>query len=437
MEEQTISARFLEVLRKTQWLTPQALEAYMLPMLHRLLRHAAVQTPFYPERLAPLFNGGDPATAPIDLSRWHEVPVLRRTHVIDHLAELHARETPSDTGAAVPGTTSGTTGRAVDHLVSANARLAENCTLLRAYEEFDLDMAVPFAAISGRATPEFAYPHGAKYSAWNGSGSGAPLWVLYVGTPIAEQLAWLERIRPGHVMCYPTFLARVAELAAANGSDLRFQTFISTGEPLDPVTADRISDTFECGVIDIYAVREIGTIAFDCPVEPGHHVCAETNFVELLDDDDRPVPPGAFGRVVVTSLYNYAMPFIRYDVGDYARAATAPCRCGRGLPKLDQIGGRSRGAFLWPDGSRRQFQRPIVRDIAKHLPFREIQVVQTGPNDIELRYLPHEGGPAPDMAGLTAVFREFFNPAAVVTLKPVERLERTTGFKLEQFLSLV
>src|SRR6185436_9202776 len=104
-------------------------------------------------------------------------------------------------------------------------------------------------------------------------------------------------------------------------------------------------------VIDNYGVTETGYIAFECPAGGGYHVCSESVLVELLDDDGNDVPEGEPGRVVLTSFYNFAMPLIRYAVGDLAVAAHGPCPCGRTLPRLATILGRQRNIFTFPDGS--------------------------------------------------------------------------------------
>ena len=436
-EDDAPAARFLSILRKTQWLPPRELHAYVSPLLARLIRHAATQTAYYPERLGPLFDGGDPATAPIDFSRWHEVPILRRTHVIDHIEGLKARETPRDVGVASEGSTSGTTGRAVDFLRSGVARMAEICTNYRLYEIFDFDLSGTLAFITSDKEGTCQYPQGSRFEGWNRTDRSSPLWVLDVATQPADQLEWLERIKPDYVLTYPSCLAEVAAVAAERGSPLRFKTLIATGEPLDPVTADRLMGTFGCDVIDLYAAREIGVIAFECPDSAGYHVAAETTFCEIVDEAGKPVPPGEFGRVVVTALYNYAMPFIRYDVGDHAVRSATPCRCGRGLPKLERIGGRARSAFALPDGNRRALPGLVVRDIARCLSYRELQVAQIDLYTVEIRYVPQDVSATPDIEGLTAIFRTALHPGVAVNIKPVERFERTTGMKFEQFISYV
>ena len=92
--------------------------------------------------------------------------------------------------------------------------------------------------------------------------------------------------------------------------------------------------------------------------------------VEVIDAAGQPCAPGQVGRVVVTPLFNYAMPLLRYELGDYAEVGP-PCPCGRGLPVLTRILGRERNALLvaptgeryWPAFGSRKFTEiaPIVQ----------------------------------------------------------------------------
>lgn len=426
----------MATVRKSQWWTPVEILGYQRQLLERLLRHAATQTAFYPDRLAPLFSGGDAASAPIDFSRWNEIPIIGRGHAIDYLDGMTARQTPQDTGDAVAGATSGTTGRSLRHLKSRVARIAESCAMNRVYEVFGLDLSGSMAFIITDKENRHPYPDGSQARGWNLTDENSALYVLDVGTTAEQRLDWLERIRPDHVSSYPSRMLEVASLAAESNSTLRFKTLIASGEPLDPVTADRLVEAFGCEIIDIYAAREIGLVAFECPDAAGFHVASEAVFVEVVDEHGAPVAPGAFGRVILTALYNYAMPFIRYEVGDYAMPAAAPCLCKRGLPKLDRIGGRSRAAFVLPDGSHKRLLGRFVNQIAERLAYREIQLVQTEIGTIEVRYVPYDDTP-PDIEGLTSLFRSEFHPDIALELRPVERIPRTAGMKLEQFVSLL
>src|SRR3546814_3537656 len=102
-----------------------------------------------------------------------------------------------------------------------------------------------------------------------------------------------------------------------------------------------------------------------CPDHEVYHVQSENVLLEVVDDDGRPCGPGETGRVLITSLHNFATPLIRYELGDYAEVGS-PCACGRGLPVIKQVLGRKRNRLILSDG-RSEF--PYLGD---HEEFRAI-----------------------------------------------------------------
>jgi phenylacetate-CoA ligase len=136
-------------------------------------------------------------------------------------------------------------------------------------------------------------------------------------------------------------------------------------------------------VVDMYSAQEVGYLALQCPESERYHVQAEGVLMEVLDEHGEPCDPGKTGRVVVTDLHNFTMPFIRYDIGDFATVG-APCSCGRGLPVLDAIVGRVRNMLVLPDGQRR-FPRIGATALASVAPIKQYQFVQTASDCIEAR----------------------------------------------------
>jgi phenylacetate-CoA ligase len=137
--------------------------------------------------------------------------------------------------------------------------------------------------------------------------------------------------------------------------------------------------------VDIYSAQEVGYIALQCPRFEHYHVQAENLLVEILDEQDNSCEPGQIGRVIVSSLHNFAMPLIRYDIGDYAEAG-AQCACGRRLPVLKRILGRVRNMLTLPDGRRRwpSFPSSAWSHVA---PITQLQMVQKSRDAILLRVL--------------------------------------------------
>jgi phenylacetate-CoA ligase len=133
---------------------------------------------------------------------------------------------------------------------------------------------------------------------------------------------------------------------------------------------------------DIYSAQEVGIIAVQCPEHPTYHVQSESVLVEILDADGAPCRPGETGRIVVTDLMNFASPLIRYEIGDYAEVGEA-CPCGRGLPVLNRILGRSRNMLRLPSGDR-LWPRYHVSRLTPIAPIRQVQLVQVSLQEIHV-----------------------------------------------------
>ncbi|MCW5954574.1 MAG: phenylacetate--CoA ligase family protein, partial [Propionibacteriaceae bacterium] len=144
-----------------------------------------------------------------------------------------------------------------------------------------------------------------------------------------------------------------------------------------------VADHWGVPLIDLYSTRESGYVALQCPEHDHYHIQAEGMLVEVIDGAGKPCPPGASGSVVVTTLHNFAFPLIRYALGDVAEVGE-PCACGRGLPVLRRILGRSRNLMKFPDGSSRWpvFGIPHFLSIA---PIRQFQFVQRSLEELEIR----------------------------------------------------
>ncbi len=155
------------------------------------------------------------------------------------------------------------------------------------------------------------------------------------------------------------------------------------------ISADKISDTFGCPVANGYGGRDAGFIAHECPAG-GMHITAEDIIVEIVDSNDHPLPHGESGEIVVTHLASRDFPFIRYRTGDIGILDDRTCDCGRGLPLLREIQGRSTDFVVAQDGTvmhglaliyilRDMSEIKVFKIIQESLDFTRIQVVaETG-----------------------------------------------------------
>lgn len=129
------------------------------------------------------------------------------------------------------------------------------------------------------------------------------------------------------------------------------KSIVSSAQILPEKSRKTLESTFDCQVFDKYGSREFSGIAYEGPAHDGKHIVAENYIVEILVEG-RKALPGEIGEVVITDLNNYCMPFIRYRIGDLARAVDPGQRsaCGRELPRIGEIEGRVQSIIFGADG---------------------------------------------------------------------------------------
>lgn len=168
--------------------------------------------------------------------------------------------------------------------------------------------------------------------------------------------AFVEQIRaarPKMLFGYPSAISLIAGHAGKRGvalDRLGVKVVFVTSERLYDHQRDVISEAFGCPVANGYGSRDAGFIAHQCPAG-GMHITAEDVIVEIVDEQGRVQPPGVAGEVVVTHLATSDFPFVRYRTGDVAALGSDACGCGRGLPLLTEIQGRSTDFVVAADGT--------------------------------------------------------------------------------------
>lgn len=176
------------------------------------------------------------------------------------------------------------------------------------------------------------------------------------------------------------------------------RSVVSCGELLVPAAREALADFFGLTVTDMYAMKEVGTIAVQCALG-SYHIESERLWLEVVDDDGVPVPEGSVGEVVITDLTNLAMPLIRYRTGDFGSLAGAPCACGLPHKVMDLVEGRNPGELRRPDGT----AVPVlwaVRAVRRH-PVRRYQVVQEADFSVSVLVSPAPAFTAADATELT------------------------------------
>jgi phenylacetate-CoA ligase len=189
----------------------------------------------------------------------------------------------------------------------------------------------------------------------------------------ATMSGYLDVLEGGNyrqVFGYPSALYMLCLHARREGRNLRqlgIQVAFVTGEVIFPYQREVIAEVLNCPVANGYGGRDSALIAHECP-HGGLHVLADAVVLELIDADGRPVPAGEPGEITITDLYSHEVPFIRYATGDVAVMSSRHCPCGRALPILERVEGRSNDCVIAPDGR-------IINSLALIYCIREIDGV--------------------------------------------------------------
>ena len=245
--------------------------------------------------------------------------------------------------------------------------------------------------------------------------------------PGLELLEILASYRPRYLQVVPTILELLI-LQDHNHvlADLKLAALFSFGEHLASEAKLQSERYLDCKIVELYGSSECNYIAGSCPYCDSFHVHAETAFVEAIDEDGTLVLPGETGQLLVTPLYNYAMPLIRYDHADFVQIAP-PDRCRIRLPAFEAIFGKKRISFIFADG---RMVRPTLPHSAliNFLSPQAYQVAQTAPDRCEFRIVPGSKSPSEmRLDEMTKLIRSMWWDGVQIDYRLVEALPRRTA----------
>ena len=205
-----------------------------------------------------------------------------------------------------------------------------------------------------------------------------------------------------------------------------------SSETVDDDLREACHETFGCRIVENYTSGETGYIALQCPQCAKLHVQSEVALVEVIDAEGRACQSGEIGRVVVTPLHNFAMPLLRYEIGDEAEVGE-PCACGRGLPALSRIVGRTQDYFVLRSGERRRVDVNHYR-LSAIAAVMEFQVEQSDYDNLELKLVVARPLTTEETAQVDRVVAQISGGLFRTRVTYHDALERTEVGKLRPFV---
>jgi phenylacetate-CoA ligase len=204
---------------------------------------------------------------------------------------------------------------------------------------------------------------------------------------------------------------------------------ISTSMMLIAPERQVIEEVFGCRVTDRYGCEEVGLIACECEQHDGQHLNVDHLYVEFVGADGRPVSPGEEGGIVVTDLLNRGMPLIRYALGDVGIPSDRRCPCGRGLPLVERIVGRTADFLIRADGGLVAGVSLIERTLTAIPGIKQMQLIQDSLAHLTVNVVPDRSYTLDTEQRLGFEFRRALGEAIAVEVCRVERIPQTSAGK--------
>jgi phenylacetate-CoA ligase len=420
-------------LEQSQWWSPEKLRRAQFVQALKLLQHARKTVPFYRDSLAFL-EGVSELTEDL----WQRIPILTRQDVQHSGKQLQSTSIPPSHGNISDIRTSGSTGLPIRVWRTDTALLYINAFSLREYFWIGQDHRLKLAAI--RSLRGLQPGRMKIQGTW-----GPPLnWLFYTGrsammeitTDIDTQIRNLVQFQPEYLITYPSNLQEL--LRHEEIAQIRNLKLVRTlSESLPDGLREDLKAKLGAALVDIYSTNEIGALALQCPECDHYHIQSEHVLLEVLREDGSACEPGEIGRVVITSLHNFAMPLVRYSILDYAEPGE-PCPCGRGLPVLKRILGRSRNLVAMPDGTRVWPAISVAAlTLAEVAPISQVQLIQHSVARMEARLVTARRLTVNEEQQVVRIIQESLRHPFHIQLTYLDAIPRSGGGKFETFISLV
>ena len=250
----------------------------------------------------------------------------------------------------------------------------------------------------------------------------------------------IKKIKPKYFYGYPSAIYEFSKFLKSKSIDagsFDIKAVIVTGETLYDFQRKFIEDVFKAKVVNEYGCSEAGIIAFQCP-RGRMHLSEDNLFIEILCEG-RPAEPGETGEVVITEIYNYSTPLIRYRVGDLARVSFNPlCDCGRGLSCIDSVEGRTSQFITLANG--RKVHTELFSYIGDELAgadgvLKQFRIIQHRDLKFTVEYVSGSGKIEETLSYLSAQIKKFLGQGLELNFKQVESIPRDKNGKLRYFIS--
>lgn len=412
--------RYLLEIKKNLRMGESEVRNYQDSKLRRLVSHAFETVPFYEELLNK--NKIDPNSIQT-ISDLNKVPIINK----DMLREVPFNEKISRSYFKRPlinYLTSGSTGKPFTIYVSEEGEKKRIANFYRIFFLHGYNIFDKTARVVGMV--------GVVRTRWfNRLGLLRKAKVPY-DCSIGDQVQFIVNYKPDIIEGYPSRLNLIAQHIGDNHIKIRRpKAVITNSETLFPDIRKRVEEAFGVEVTNVYDSWEFGQIAWECQKHNGLHFNSDSLIVQIIKDN-RESEDGQPGEIVVTDLDNYAMPLIRYNIGDIGIKSRRKCDCGVAFPLLETILGRSNDFLFSPKGE--EIPPLIIDQIVKaHKGISEFQIVQNSREALTIEIVASKDYDYNSDVQIQRRLKDLYHFKEIVINHPID-IKRTDAGKLKSVI---
>jgi phenylacetate-CoA ligase len=245
----------------------------------------------------------------------------------------------------------------------------------------------------------------------------------------------MRRERPRVVFSFGSYADQFLRTLHESGCAVPMpRVWVYAGDMVSPLASELAAER-GCALYSVYSSAEAGTIGYQCERRSGFHLNVDRCPVRIVDDDGHDVPAGRSGEIVISNLDNRAMVLLNFRTGDRGALSIDPCPCGRNLPVLAGLEGRTSETVVLHDG--RRLSSLSVEGLFRHAltPTRQTQLEQVAPGRLHWRVVPFgQVDPADLERAIVGRAAEVLGPGTTVTVEFVDRIDPSARGKIRRVL---
>lgn len=420
--------RFLE---KSQWWSKEELLKYQNKKLRELVEHAYMKVPYYHRQWKKLNLKPEDIKTVEDLRK---IPIITKEDIRKNFEDFKSKDFADRKPKSA--TTGGSTGEPLKFYYDLDAWSMSWACYYRGWNYAGYNVGDKIITIGGSSVVPSQKPSFQKQVK-------SKIIERHIGLSafdmneenMRKYSEIIKKYKPLFLRGYPSSLYIFAKFCEKNS--ISFPTIraaFTTAETLFHIYRKEIENSFGIKVFDEYGMRDGGANAHECTEHTGLHISTEKSVVEFVKNNEN-ISSDDLGKIILTDLYNYSFPFIRYDVGDIGAPSDENCSCGRGLPLLKKIEGRITEIIQFSDGT--MWAGPVLTLVFKDFDIIQYQVIQENQDEIILRIVKGKTFSEEEAKKLIQIFKYHAGKNGSVEIAYVDKIQVAKSGKRQFVISKI